>query len=97
MAPAVLAAVPLRGRQGGQERERPDPTGPGDRNQQHQAEPAQAAGLDEVALRGAHRITVDAFGARSEEHTSELQSRQYLVCRLLLEKKKTTGYTCSTK
>src|SRR3712207_7561093 len=29
-------------------------------------------------------------GIRSEEHTSELQSRQYLVCRLLLEKKKTT-------
>src|SRR3712207_8780120 len=28
--------------------------------------------------------------ARSEEHTSELQSRQYLVCRLLLEKKKAT-------
>src|SRR5258707_11018143 len=28
---------------------------------------------------------------RSEEHTSELQSRQYLVCRLLLEKKQTTG------
>src|SRR3712207_7051026 len=28
------------------------------------------------------------FGPRSEEHTSELQSRQYLVCRLLLEKKK---------
>src|SRR3712207_8624469 len=27
-------------------------------------------------------------GCRSEEHTSELQSRQYLVCRLLLEKKK---------
>src|SRR3712207_8012685 len=34
---------------------------------------------------------VDAFrGTRSEEHTSELQSRQYLVCRLLLEKKKIT-------
>src|SRR3712207_7662225 len=30
---------------------------------------------------------------RSEEHTSELQSRQYLVCRLLLEKKKTTHFT----
>src|SRR3712207_7240658 len=30
-----------------------------------------------------------AVTARSEEHTSELQSRQYLVCRLLLEKKKT--------
>src|SRR3712207_7715114 len=29
-----------------------------------------------------------AFSFRSEEHTSELQSRQYLVCRLLLEKKK---------
>src|SRR5947209_14924623 len=29
-------------------------------------------------------------GPRSEEHTSELQSRQYLVCRLLLEKKKKT-------
>src|SRR3712207_6057147 len=32
--------------------------------------------------------TAFAFAARSEEHTSELQSRQYLVCRLLLEKKK---------
>src|SRR5258707_2790739 len=31
---------------------------------------------------------VDLNGDRSEEHTSELQSRQYLVCRLLLEKKK---------
>src|SRR2546425_7597510 len=30
----------------------------------------------------------DVFGARSEEHTSELQSLAYLVCRLLLEKKK---------
>src|SRR5947209_14159071 len=30
--------------------------------------------------------------ARSEEHTSELQSRQYLVCRLLLEKKKKTNF-----
>src|SRR3712207_7831671 len=32
-------------------------------------------------------------GPRSEEHTSELQSRQYLVCRLLLEKKKTRRTT----
>src|SRR3712207_7742738 len=30
---------------------------------------------------------------RSEEHTSELQSRQYLVCRLLLEKKKNSTYS----
>src|SRR3712207_7862621 len=33
---------------------------------------------------------------RSEEHTSELQSRQYLVCRLLLEKKNTSPYNPST-
>src|SRR3712207_7796919 len=42
-------------------------------------------------LANAHRalhVRVDAADvARSEEHTSELQSRQYLVCRLLLEKK----------
>src|SRR3712207_8035991 len=37
--------------------------------------------LDSVSPAGGTR-------ARSEEHTSELQSRQYLVCRLLLEKKK---------
>src|SRR3712207_7182196 len=34
--------------------------------------------------------------ARSEEHTSELQSRQYLVCRLLLEKKNKTYHSHST-
>src|SRR3712207_7141132 len=34
------------------------------------------------------RIVQNAYAGRSEEHTSELQSRQYLVCRLLLEKKK---------
>src|SRR5438445_6527398 len=36
------------------------------------------------------RIKETPPGQRSEEHTSELQSRQYLVCRLLLEKKKET-------
>src|SRR5258707_2159281 len=35
------------------------------------------------------RANCEFSGTRSEEHTSELQSRQYLVCRLLLEKKKT--------
>src|SRR3712207_7096274 len=35
----------------------------------------------------------ELLGLRSEEHTSELQSRQYLVCRLLLEKKKTLSLT----
>src|SRR3712207_7152858 len=34
--------------------------------------------------------------ARSEEHTSELQSRQYLVCRLLLEKKKNNSRSFSS-
>src|SRR3712207_6942779 len=38
--------------------------------------------------RPAGRGAVEVQGPRSEEHTSELQSRQYLVCRLLLEKKK---------
>src|SRR2546423_11962748 len=36
---------------------------------------------------------VPAFGLRSEEHTSELQSLAYLVCRLLLEKKKRHALT----
>src|SRR3712207_7622164 len=41
----------------------------------------------ELRLACAHPVDV-AAERRSEEHTSELQSRQYLVCRLLLEKKK---------
>src|SRR3712207_8139951 len=50
------------------------------------AEDALAArAADAVAVRVAHGARA---GERSEEHTSELQSRQYLVCRLLLEKKK---------
>src|SRR5258707_9415918 len=42
---------------------------------------AHGAAIDE-------EIEAERVGLRSEEHTSELQSRQYLVCRLLLEKKK---------
>src|SRR3712207_7720877 len=45
-----------------------------------QVEPGEAAPAEDVE----HQHAV----VRSEEHTSELQSRQYLVCRLLLEKKK---------
>src|SRR3712207_7100617 len=41
-----------------------------------------------VRVRQDRRQEVDRPLLRSEEHTSELQSRQYLVCRLLLEKKK---------
>src|SRR3712207_2223746 len=56
---------------------------------------ALAADLEETVniaiLDGDRAVNVSQArgpGARSEEHTSELQSRQYLVCRLLLEKKK---------
>src|SRR3712207_7755762 len=48
---------------------------------------AQPAGLGGPGLRTPDRLRAPA---RSEEHTSELQSRQYLVCRLLLEKKKSS-------
>src|SRR5438445_9548540 len=57
-------------------------------------EPALAAADDVVRDEPAHPDHLEAVvrddrdGPRSEEHTSELQSRQYLVCRLLLEKKK---------
>src|SRR3712207_7007049 len=52
--------------------------------------PARWARLHRPGARCApHRDLARRAGAvRSEEHTSELQSRQYLVCRLLLEKKK---------
>src|SRR2546422_2581050 len=42
----------------------------------------------------ARRSAATAGGCRSEEHTSELQSRLHLVCRLLLEKKKQTNTRC---
>src|SRR3712207_7800504 len=46
--------------------------------------------LEDLVFRPIALGMVDQIGlpGRSEEHTSELQSRQYLVCRLLLEKKK---------
>src|SRR3712207_3494033 len=47
---------------------------------------------DRVSL---EHVFVLSSDGRSEEHTSELQSRQYLVCRLLLEKKKING--CALK
>src|SRR5258708_31402900 len=40
--------------------------------------------------------TLGYFSSRSEEHTSELQSPDHLVCRLLLEKKKNQEYPTST-
>src|SRR3712207_7731847 len=56
--------------------------------------PGELEGIDRAGVerraRGAgdRRLDEGADVVRSEEHTSELQSRQYLVCRLLLEKKK---------
>src|SRR3712207_7253792 len=50
-------------------------------------------GRDRLGARAVLRADLNgqrADAQRSEEHTSELQSRQYLVCRLLLEKKKHT-------
>src|SRR3712207_8455457 len=48
------------------------------------------AGLGPYLQATRFRVYRDLVPPRSEEHTSELQSRQYLVCRLLLEKKNTT-------
>src|SRR3712207_8750597 len=43
-------------------------------------------GVPDLLRGGDHRLGEPRHQVRSEEHTSELQSRQYLVCRLLLEK-----------
>src|SRR3712207_8466706 len=56
-----------------------------------EAEPREHEGHVAVDVRvHAHQQVAPDGRGRSEEHTSELQSRQYLVCRLLLEKKKKT-------
>src|SRR3712207_8476322 len=56
----------------------------------HSAPPPSAASPPAGAPAPARTLRRCARGrSRSEEHTSELQSRQYLVCRLLLEKKQT--------
>src|SRR2546429_5105550 len=57
------------------------------------AAPALAPVLSSLVVIGAYFwFGVAGSGYRSEEHTSELQSRLHLVCRLLLEKKKKTSY-----
>src|SRR3712207_6959165 len=58
-------------------------------------DPGEVVGQRVLHGRGEERARADVDGQpRSEEHTSELQSRQYLVCRLLLEKKKTNNIIC---
>src|SRR3712207_6400911 len=99
---------PAQRPQGGQ-RGGPDPAQPGGTGQCQclcgsQDEPGERTHQGQVGQRGAvadgdgaeeqsDRHADRGGGDRSEEHTSELQSRQYLVCRLLLEKKKTAIYT----
>src|SRR3712207_8358929 len=59
------------------------------RPRRHELElPQRPAERDRRERRTDGRVEERARRARSEEHTSELQSRQYLVCRLLLVKKK---------
>src|SRR3712207_8885905 len=55
-----------------------------------QQQPGVRPGLRERRHRPAAVPGLRSAAVRSEEHTSELQSRQYLVCRLLLEKKNNT-------
>src|SRR5438445_8416617 len=55
--------------------------------------PAKGPSESPTAVAAMVSALLVAAPARSEEHTSELQSRQYLVCRLLLEKKKTKKET----
>src|SRR3712207_7568737 len=56
-----------------------------------------ATNLEQVlAIALPQPIASSTASERSEEHTSELQSRQYLVCRLLLEKKKKKNNTVNT-
>src|SRR3712207_7538932 len=52
--------------------------------------PALHCRAGEPSRKGVRTAKAPFVSGRSEEHTSELQSRQYLVCRLLLEKKKTS-------
>src|SRR5438445_3760019 len=59
-----------------------------DRTAAIRARAGESEARRELAARMRDRPPALARELRSEEHTSELQSRQYLVCRLLLEKKK---------
>src|SRR3712207_8453970 len=60
-----------------------------DRASEHVGTARDPVGLEPAVAPLAVEQPSDDRAERSEEHTSELQSRQYLVCRLLLEKKKT--------
>src|SRR3954466_10673807 len=59
VSPAMLGAPLLGGRKHGQEGQSPDATGPRDGGEQHHAQPAQAAGFDEVAVAGPNGIPIN--------------------------------------
>src|SRR5258708_10170449 len=69
----------------------PDQEEQGDREQFRARALRQARRVDHPGRRVGDQL-VELVGARSEEHTSELQSPDHLVCRLLLEKKKKRPY-----
>jgi hypothetical protein len=54
--------ITLRGRQHGQERQRPHALGPRDRHQQHHIQPAQATGFDEMTVTRSHWTPIDPAG-----------------------------------
>src|SRR5436305_7561736 len=75
------------------QRDRPDhrPAGVGEGGDRDRGQGGRGGGGRRV---GGRRLGAGRRGGRrSEEHTSELQSRPHLVCRLLLEKKKQSGLT----
>src|SRR3712207_5091740 len=88
----ALGHAPLRGPEGGHGQRRRHPRssfGREDLPTRRSLEPPHRRRARAFAGRELHSEEREESAAlRSEEHTSELQSRQYLVCRLLLEKKK---------
>src|SRR3712207_7003581 len=72
----------------GRSSRRASPAGAPDRRRQREAALPRRERAEGPGARGSEDLQ------RSEEHTSELQSRQYLVCRLLLEKKKNKIKCC---
>src|SRR3712207_8582627 len=84
----LFRSHPLRGRLLARQREEPAAAA-------HLRHGVGEQGGPQGLSRAAGRGRAPRPPARSEEHTSELQSRQYLVCRLLLEKKNKN--TCTSK
>src|SRR3712207_8619628 len=60
----------------------------GSSNTKNSGFPTRERAIESLCFIPSEKSLTFFFIVRSEEHTSELQSRQYLVCRLLLEKKK---------